>query len=283
MVYVRKMAGRNHLSCCILFVILFTLSACSQTVGRPSALHSPSLAQTSQQKGTQPAPRAGTTQTDIWAGYIARGKRGTYTEASMFFTVPKLRGTRGVADTSASEWVGVGDGLTSPIELVQAGVSSDVDPRGHQTNYAFWEVVGNGLSVSVQPLALTVKPGDRIWVYVGSNANHDGYDGFLVEDLTQGTSQTAYKWDPNAFSDSASAECIVERPSINTGPRPLAQFGTISIRGCDAYTNGQRGMAAIGYFPHDLINMVKDGVTLASPGPLTNGNDFTVTWQNTGS
>src|SRR5271166_1711866 len=100
MVYVRKTAGRNHLSCCILFVILFTLSACSQTVGRPSALHSPSLAKTSHQEGTQPALHNGTTQTDIWAGYIARGKRGTYTEASMFFTVPTLTGTQRLADTS---------------------------------------------------------------------------------------------------------------------------------------------------------------------------------------
>ena len=199
----------------------------------------------------------------------------------MQFTVPTLTATQGIADTSVSEWVGVGDGLTSPIELVQAGVSSDIDPAGHQTNYAFWEVVGGGVSIAAQALNLSVEAGDQIWVYVSSNTDSDGYDGFLIKDLTQGTSQIAYQLDPNAFSDSSSAECIIERPSVNTGPRPLARFGVISVTGCSAHTNDQPGMVAIGHFTHDLIDMVKDGVTLAHTGPLTNGSDFNTLWRNT--
>ena len=63
-------------------------------------------------------------------------------------------------------------------------------------------------------MQMDVKPGDQIWVYVGfGNSDHNnGYDGFLVEDLTQGTSAVHYEYDPNRFSDSATAECIVERP-----------------------------------------------------------------------
>jgi hypothetical protein len=202
----------------------------------------------------------------------------------MYFTVPHLTGTPGVADSSVSEWVGMGDGLTSPVELVQAGVNSDVDPNDNQTNYAFWEVVGAGLSNVVQPMKLTVNTGDQIWVYASSNADSDGYDSFLVKDLTQGTYQTAYEYDPNAFSDSSSAECIVEHPSIGTGPRPLANFGTLSITGCGAYIDGQGGMAPIGNFANDQINTVdNNGVTLANTSSLTNGSDFNVTWQSSGS
>jgi len=225
-------------------------------------------------------------QTLNWSGY-ATLNANNYTEVNMYFTVPILTPTRG-KDTALSEWAGVG----GPKMLVQAGIGTDIDARGKQIGIqkttAWWELFGEGVQGGRHPMNLAVNPGDQLWVYIGSNANHNGnngYDGFLIEDLTTGTSQTAYYYDPKGFSDAQTAECIVERPVINGSSALLANFGHMTITGCGAYTNGQTqyAMAPIGNFPNGQINMVGQGAILASTSPLRNGADFDVTWKGTGN
>jgi hypothetical protein len=196
-----------------------------------------------------------------------------------------------------------GGGGTSTQELVQAGISSKMASNGNQMAYAWWEVIsGNnpkGKTVNEIPMLLDngkvmyVKPGDQIWIYIGSNADHNsGYDGFLVEDLTQGTSAIHYEYDPTSFSDSSTAECIVERTTlINTQTHQqsfalLANFpNPIKITGCGVYTNSQAqyAMAPIGNFSPAPVNMVdKNNILLASTDVLKNGSDFDVIWHDTG-
>src|SRR5205814_2221016 len=112
-----------------------------------------------------------------------------------------------------------------------------------------------------------------------------GYDGFLVQDLTQGTPPALHYEHAAAFSDSATAECIVERPVINGSNALLANFGQVNITGCGAYTNSQNpyAMAPIGNFAPCQLNMTDEHNTaLASTDTLTNGGDFMVTWKSTG-
>jgi len=220
------------------------------------------------------------TTSDYWSGYIAQSSRGTYTAANMYLTVPILTLTPG-SNLWVDQWVGVGDGLISPIELVQVGIQSTIDSTtGIQQDATWGFVVGDARFQGIA-FKLQINPGDHLWIYVSSNADGDGYNGFLITDLTQGTSETQY--DSAVFSDSASAECIVEDPGggVDQGLH-LANFGTVSITGCGVYTNGQKGMAPIGNFPNDALNMAHHNIHLASVGPLKNGSDFDVTWQNTG-
>jgi hypothetical protein len=296
--YIFQTASRRHLLCCILFAIFFTLIARPQPVGATPQRHS------------LPYHPLTPTPHPIWSGYIATSAQATFTEVNMYFTVPTLTATPG-KDTSVAIWDGVGGAKASTWELVQAGIMAEIDSNGTLvTPYeAVWEVINsdpnlqNGKSVVATPMLLDngttmyVQPGDQIWVYVGSgNSDHNnGYDGFLVEDLTQGTSAVHYEYDPNRFSDGGSAECIVERPTSTdpqtqrAGPTDfLANFGPnpIKITGCGVYTNSQPqyAMVPIGNFSPIQINMVdRNLIPLASTSDLRNGADFDVTWDNIGT
>ncbi len=227
-------------------------------------------------------------QSNNWAGYQASSnRRGVYSEANMVFTVPRLKATQG-QNASVAEWAGLGGGNTFPQKLVRVGVRSDINSDGIQTDHAFWEVTGNGLS-RTQIFDLNVMPDDVIRVYVGSNADHDGnrdYDGFLVEDITQGTEPVLhYEHDPATFSDSSSAECIIENPEGGQ-THYLANFGTITILSCGVYTNGQQDytMVPIDNFNPDRKDMVdKNGLLLARTSSSMDGTSFQVTWKSTGN
>ncbi len=93
MVYISQTA-RRHVLCYILFIVLFTLMACSQSVSATPARYSLS--------------HLATNSFNNWSGYIASSNsRSVYTEANMSFTVPNLIATPG-KDTSVSVWVGIG-------------------------------------------------------------------------------------------------------------------------------------------------------------------------------
>jgi hypothetical protein len=283
-VYLFQTTSRKCLLSYVLFAILLTLVACPQSVSATPQRHSlPSHSLT---------PLKNTISHYLnWAGYRASAgsKQGVFPEANMYFTVPKLKTTPGKA-TRVSIWAGVGGAPASPHELVQAGVESKIDSSGTQINTAWWEVIGGGKSVNQQSMKLQVNAGDPMWVYVGSNVNHNGnrgYDGFLVENLKTGISATHYEHAPNTFSDGVTAECIVERStsSVTNKYFLLANFQKVSITGCGVYasTQSQYGMVPIGRFAPTQYDMVDNkGGILAHTSSLQDGANFDVTWQKTG-
>jgi Peptidase A4 family len=208
---------------------------------------------------------------DAWAGYLTIGEN--YTGVNTLFTVPTLTPTEGIT-TSVSAWAG----LQGDKHLVQAGIWSSIDPtNGKLTEETWWEITGP-TDPGPTNMGLAVNPGDEIQVYVGSNAENDGFDGFMVANLTQGTSQTHYEYDPNNFAgDNSFASCVVERQG-----GIIANFGTLHMTGCTVHVNGGQGMAPIESVPSGGENMVGGDTPLVSTSPLTNGADFDLTWQNAG-
>jgi len=204
-----------------------------------------------------------------WSGYIADEAPGTFKAASITFTVPTLRGQSG--DHVAS-WVGLGGGLTPAPRLVQAGVDSWIDDAGRQINAPFWEVVP-GFTEQIVALNTDIQAGDRVSVSVSSV----GRDTFLISDLSTGASASFVLRGATNLTDGASAECIVERPSVDRSLIPLAQFHALAISRCQVSASSTR-LTPISNWSHRPLNIVNtSGQVLASTGPLTHGA-FSVFW-----
>jgi hypothetical protein len=233
----------------------------------------------------------------VWAGNEASEwpvQRGVYREAEVIAAVPTIQTYDSTAQVAI--WAGLGgDGnITTPAVLVQDGVDSWVS-NGTQYNFAWWEVVPG---FDAQIVNLTVNTGNSIDAYTSSNFNNDGYDLFSIYNdatdtyyacslnTTGGTNNndcllSGQHGNTQWNSDSASGECIVERPSVNGNPVPLAQFhdagqptNTLLIGDCWI------GEQAIGQKNHHDDKMVdSNGQVIAACGAIfNNGLSFPVTW-----
>ncbi|HLI69611.1 MAG TPA: G1 family glutamic endopeptidase [Ktedonobacteraceae bacterium] len=239
------------------------------------------LLQPSQQK-VQPNASLPTQFITNWSGYVVHAARGTYKAAEVTFKVPTLKA--GAKGAHVSIWAGIGDG-SSPFSLVQAGVDSTLNANGKQSNVSWWEVVSNSpgntsFPEENLPLAKGLHNGDDIWVYVSSNPSNDGFDLFYIENKTTHDYNSHTLLGGQDLSDSASGECVVERPSIGGGLSSLANFGTEAMSQCDLYVDGNAALKPIGDFNSQKMVMVNNKSTydLDAVSALTGGQNFTVTY-----
>jgi len=215
---------------------------------KPDPLHRMHRPQMSTQDSIQPdtptCPQPGSAcGLTTWAGNEASEwpvVRGLYRESEIEFAVPTISTANASAHTAI--WSGVGgDSLyvTQPAVLVQDGIDMSVD-NGQQVNTAWWDV-DPGFDGQFITLAGGIHVGDTIDATTTSNYQNDGYDYFSIYNMstynyfscelntTGGTNfndclPAGQKGNTAWNSDSASGECIVERPVVNGNPSPLAQF-----------------------------------------------------------
>ena len=167
-------------------------------------------------------------------------------------------------------------GNTSPQQAVRAGVISSWNSSTQtQTNEAMWAVWGttSGEGSIDQPQILNINAGNRIWVYVGSNATGP-YDGFQINDTSTGQTATHYEYSSNEYSDSASARCDVEPFSFGNA-YPVAGFNFVTFVGCQVQDNGT--MQSIGNTSYTKLEISNNGSTAVQTSDLRGGTDFDVT------
>jgi hypothetical protein len=213
--------------------------------------------------GVANAANAAVTSTN-WSGYAAHGAAGTFTSVSSSWTQPAV--TCGAQQTFSSFWVGLdGDG-TQTVE--QTGTEADCS-NGAATYQGWWEMFPNAPVFYSNPVA----PGDAMSASVVANGG--GAFTLTLSDQTAGWTQTTQQTSATAQLDSA--EVIAEAPSNGT-VLPLSNFGTVS------FANSMVNNAAVGNANPDSLTMVSAaGVTEATPSALTNGENFTVTWDSSGT
>ena len=217
------------------------------------------------------AATSGFTTSDTGAGYSTQP--GPYTKAKMYFTVPRLQPTQSET-TAVHIWTGLQ--RSDATHLVQTGILASITPQGIQTNYAWW--MDYGVDPSFTFFSMNVDAGDHIWAYVSSNADNDGYNFYEIADLSKNIVRTHYEYNPNGFIGNAQAMCAIERVA-----RAIADFGTISVRDCGTYINGQGSMHAIGNFPNNRMDMAAGGTTeLVYTTALVNAANFSLEWRNSG-
>ncbi len=234
---------------------------------------------------TNTSVKASSISSSSWSGYIARDNSDIYREASSYFTVPRLAP---IADTTVSIWAGLGGErtATSPAVLVQTVIASSWNSTDGQINNGYWEFFGDHIPSNLKgrhPMDLDLHIGDQLWVYASSNMNNNGKDSFVIRNLTTGKTAMHEEDNTTVFSNSASAECVVESPISGMGgdPVPLANFGRIAFTGCTISTDKQGRMIPIGCVNNDKMDIVRNSTTLATTSPLNSRSDFTVTWHHT--
>lgn len=197
---------------------------------------------------------------DNWAGYSATG--GTYNSVSASWVQPT--GTCDNGDTYAAFWVGLdGDGSNSVEQL-----GSEVDCDGSTPEYYAWYEMYPAYPVN---FSNTVRPGDHFTASVTASGSTFT---LKISDTTEGWSKTETK--SSSSAEKASAEIIAEAP-YSDEVLPLTDFGTVNFTG--ATINGEPA----GDSDPAAINIVSDeGELAATTGPLSDGENFSITWDSTG-
>jgi hypothetical protein len=242
-----------------------------------------------------------------WAGYTLQDNPGTFQRAKVTFTIPKLTGSPNV-NKQVSLWAGVGgDTTASNLVLVQAGVTSYIDPAtgsypAGQLNYAWWETVPDDGEATLLNFTQGLNAGDSVTVNVKSSPDptitdpHKIADYFSITDHATGEahSLTITTNDDSYQTDGAIAECILERPGFqqsdgNYKLYPLPKFtSSVSFTNCQVSKDANvADLAPIGSFQSSQLVAIDiasaQNKILAHTSSLTNKENFTVTWKAAGS
>jgi len=198
------------------------------------------------------AIRAGRGLTKIeyfnWSGYGDTNTGGlVYSKVAGSWTQPAVTCTQ--EDEWVVTWVGI-DGLTNSTVEQDGTLAQCFEGKAHY--YTWWEMYPTN---DIQVVGSTVKPGDKI-------------TGSVIRTGVSGGCANS------------SAEWIAEAPTGPTGQYPLADFHSWKLTSATVTAGTKSG--DISTFPDDEITMMDSSFTypLASPGALTTGNSFTVTWDN---
>jgi hypothetical protein len=204
------------------------------------------------------ATKNGTTSTN-WSGYVVTGGTGAFNSVSSSWTEPSASCSGGTQ--YAAFWVGLDGYNSSSVE--QTGTDSDCS-GGSPDYYGWYEMY------PADPVYFTnpVSPGDSMSAAV--TVSGTSYT-LTLTDSTQGWTQTENE--TGSFSNS-SAEVITEAPSSESGPLPLADFGTINYSGASA-----NGSSMGSQNPTSITMVGSSGDQLDSTSGIDGSGDFSNTWQ----
>jgi hypothetical protein len=191
-----------------------------------------------------------------WSGYGDTNTGGqVYSKVAGSWTQPAVTCTQ--EDQWVVTWVGI-DGLTNSTVEQDGTLAQCFQGKAHY--YTWWEMYPTN---DIQVVGSTVKPGDKI---TGSVVRTGTKYALKVTDATT--------------TANSSAEWIAEAPTGPTGQYPLADFHSWKLTSATVTAGSKSG--DISTFPDDEITMIDSSLTypLATPGALTGGNSFTVTWDN---
>lgn len=216
-----------------------------------------------------------------WGGYIARGPKFRYIQAT--FTVPRLncRKTPGTAKQPAVvyDWVGL-DGTTQPATVEQDGVGAECWKGG--AFYGIWWEMFPKSPVFSQSIA--VFPGQRIQASVYYSSASRKYH-LVVNDLSNGEGFSTWQRCSTSHCANGTAEVITESPCKAVACNswvPMADFGTSSywnISITDA--SGQRGAFASSHWQNIKVVMIDGGGRVkAQVSNLSHGTAFKTYWKS---
>ncbi len=197
-----------------------------------------------------PAPSTVRPASTALTGYAATGSH--YTSVSADWAQPAV--TCAHPDSAAAFWIGL-DGVDDAT-LEQTGTAADCS-SGTPAYHGWYEMYPAAPVYYTNP----VSAGDRFTSSVTTDGA--GHVTLTLTDTTKGWSKTTTKTATGATF--ASAEVIAEVPTGAVAGQPLPN--TVSFT--DALVNG----SAIGKLDPEQLDA--PGVTVS---PLTNGENFTVSW-----
>lgn len=146
-----------------------------------------------------------------WSGYEYQD--GPYSSVTGTFDVPNLVASPSATD--AAEWVGI-DGADNS-DLIQAGVGEQYSPSTDTVQIqAWWEILPNPET----PInTISVVPGDSITVAI----THGSGTQWSIT-LTDNTTGRSFSTQPTYDGPGASAEWVVEAPTVDTVQSTLGDY-----------------------------------------------------------
>lgn len=192
-----------------------------------------------------------------WAGEVSSGSG--FTSVVGDWTVPATLASVTPRDSAA--WIGIGGGSPMSPGLIQTG--TDQATRDGRTTYSAWYEILPAPAVTVvdpttgQPLP--VAPGNRMEAQIAEV--REGVWRLEIRDVTEGwvaTGTFVY------HGTTATAEWIVEAPTLRTRIETLADFQTVHFS--DMQTTSS-GLVATSLQPIDMVN--SHGSVIAYPGTVT--------------
>jgi hypothetical protein len=220
-----------------------------------------------------PGPVSAAEASSNWSGYQLTDPSANQVEG--FWTVPAVTGN-GQNDYE-STWVGLGGGLNSGSgDLLQDGTESDVASSG-ATAYHFWIEDVPAEPTELQVTNLVPNPGDSV---AAATAWDQGSGGTWFTTLCDWTQNTCVDGSMITNPPGTSVEWIVERPSINNVPQPLARYVAETFSNCFYADPGSQQMIPLvngNPTPIFMINSIDD--PLSDPGPIDPGGaSFSTDW-----
>jgi hypothetical protein len=199
-----------------------------------------------------------------WSGYVSSGAVGAFTQVSAAWAEPTA--TCGSSETFSSFWVGLDGAGSSTVE--QTGTEADC-ANGAATYQGWFEMFPNAPVFYDNP----VQPGDAMSASVVAGGG--GSFTLTLTDSTEGWTKVTQQTSDTA--QLGSAEIIAEAPSSGS-VLPLTNFGTVNFT--DALIDNDE----IGNLDTFALTMESAAnVAEATPSAVTDGDDFTVTFDNTGT
>jgi hypothetical protein len=181
----------------------------------------------------------------------------------------------------------VGIDGSSDLTVEQIGTEQDV-VNGTPVYQAWWEMYSSGIGQPVQPIRITIEPGDSITASVQyiASGTYMGDFHFSIVDNTRSESFSTYESSSATQSPLAqrtSAEWIVEAPTVGSSVADLANFGSVTFTNATAVINGVLGPIDSSSWQSEAINMVSsNGVAYDTTSVLTNsGTSFVATYDST--
>jgi len=196
-----------------------------------------------------------------WSGYAVTGSDGAFNSVSSSWTEPAASCSRGTQ--YAAFWVGL-DGYNSD-SVEQTGTDSDCS--GSTPDYYGWYEM-----YPADPVYFNnpVEPGDSMSASVTFDGGSSTYT-LTLTDNTEGWTQQEQEQESGLAN--SSAEVITEAPSSESGPLPLADFGTVNYG--DSTVNGS---SMDSQNPTSIIMVGQSGDQLDSTGSMDGAGDFSNTW-----
>jgi hypothetical protein len=215
-----------------------------------------------------------------WSGYAATAAspflqaQTTYTQPAASCPVPRAW---------TVFWVGFDGFQNETVE--QAGTAAQcLGESSEPVYYAWWEMYPTNM---IQVTPIKINPGDKIVAKVAFNPRTNKFslgvmDTTDKEHFTEVTACAA-----QLKCERASAEWIVERPTVEGSFAPLADWGTMLLKGDRAAVAAMPSepkptMQPLSAFSNSAITMVNSpeaNEQLAAPGPLNRmGIRFGDTW-----
>ena len=201
-------------------------------------------------------------ESENWSGYAVSGSDGEFNSVSSSWTEPTAT-CNDNGDEYAAFWVGLDGYNSSSVE--QTGTDSDCD-GGTPDYYGWYEMY------PADPVYFTnpVEPGDSMSASVVFDSSSSTYT-LTLTDNTQGWTQTEQEQESGLAN--SSAEVITEAPSSESGPLPLADFGTVDYSGSTA-----NGSSMGSQNPTQIIMVGASGDQLDSTSSMDGAGDFSNTW-----